>query len=385
MYYLTVKQHPSYRQMSLEEFMFGNPEPALISMNQACTRTYTMDKAGNPTVWRKYNIINLICKLEQFNAMTDGLMNADRHTLYKSFLIPKKSGGVRKIDAPSDVLMGFQRYLKELIESEFVGADRSGALYHTSAFAYVNGRCTIDAVKRHQQNESKWFAKYDFSNFFGSTTKEFVMHILGMVVPFSEIMRSDRGRCALDRAIDIAFLDGVLPQGTPLSPLITNIMMIPIDFTLANALRDFNKQRFVYTRYADDIIVSSVYDFDFRGMEAKINQVLKEFNAPFKINNKKTRYGSSSGRNWNLGVMLNRENKITIGKKRKKEFVTMIDNFIMDTINGKPWGKENVMILDGLRNYYQMVEGDEITGILNHAGRKFNVNVQKMIKQSLKA
>ena len=51
------------------------------------------------------------------------------------------------------------RTLKAILETDF------GALHHTSAFAYVKGRCTLDAARKHQQNESRWFLHTDFSNF----------------------------------------------------------------------------------------------------------------------------------------------------------------------------------------------------------------------------
>lgn len=40
-------------------------------------------------------------------------------------------------------------------------------------------------------------------------------------------------------------------------------MMIPVDFKLSNTLRNFEKQSFIYTRYADDFIISSKYDLMF--------------------------------------------------------------------------------------------------------------------------
>ena len=143
------------------------------------------------------------------------------------------------------------RKLKIIFEEDF------HALYHTSAFAYIKNRCTVDAVKRHQANESKWFGKFDLSNFFGNTTMDFVLQQFAMIFPFSEVMKTERGKSALRTALELAFLNGGLPQGTPISPTITNIMMIPIDFKLSNGFRNFNDQSFVYTRYADDFIVSS--------------------------------------------------------------------------------------------------------------------------------
>lgn len=357
--------------------MFGNPQPSLISMNQACTRTYIVNTPSKALLER-YNFDQLIAQLEQFNLLTYGLRMVDRHTLYRSFKIPKKKGGFRQIDAPNDLLMGFLRTLKSILENDF------GALYHTSAFAYIKGRCTLDSIKRHQKNSSRWFAKYDFSNFFGSTTKGFVMQMLSMIFPFSEVMKTERGRTALDNALDLAFLDGVLPQGTPISPLLTNLMMIPVDHALYNKFRDFDKSQFVYTRYADDILVSSKYNFDFRKIESEINYVLHGFRAPFKIKKEKTRYGSSAGSNWNLGVMLNKDNNITIGSKKKRQFAAMITNYILDSLHGKPWPKNDIMVLDGYRNYYMMVEPERINQIITRISRKFGVNVNKMLKNDLR-
>ena len=259
-----------------------------------------------------------------------------------------------------------------------------GALYHTSAFAYIKNRSTIDAAKRHQINESKWFGKYDLSDFFGSTTINFVINQLKTIFPFSEILKSDYGETIMRKALDLAFLNGGLPQGTPFSPLITNIIMIPIDYKLSNKLRQHNKQTFVYTRYADDFIVSSRYDFDVNNIENVIKETLNEFNAPFTVKDSKTRYGSSSGKNWILGVMLNRDNEITVGHKRKKHLQTMLSNYIMDKKNGKRWNREDIQVMEGCRSYCQMVEGETIDKIISHINAKFSVDVMALIKADLR-
>lgn len=386
MIYIVVKQPPIYHQMTIEEFLFSDVyKSPVINRTQTNTRTYEVT-----TVSDRLNFIdidNCIQKLEAFNEATRDLHNVERKSLYREFYIPKKSGGLRKIDAPEGELMDALRRLKTIFEEDF------GALYHTSAFAYVKGRSTLDAVKRHQSNESRWFAKYDLSNFFGSTTKEFVLKMFSMVYPFSEVIMDNHGLEELSYAIDLAFLDGGLPQGTPISPLITNIMMIPVDFMLTKGFRNFQytnrngeeaRNYCVYTRYADDFIVSSKYDFDFRKAEAYIVDVLKSFDAPFTIKEQKTRYGSSAGSNWNLGVMLNKDNKITVGHKKKKRFQAMLTSFVLDTKNGNPWPLEDVQQLEGYRNYYKMVEGDAIDCIVNHLGKKFDVDIVKLIKDTLK-
>lgn len=384
MVYITVKLPPMYHQITLEEFLdnYFAPETELehpvINQNQTNTRTYEAERI-NDKYLRNINIAELIKKLVQFNESTEELRSQPRKSLYREFHIPKKSGGLRKIDAPEPELMDALRRLKTIFEDDF------GVLYHTSAFAYIKKRSTIDAVKRHQANESKWFGKYDLSNFFGSTTLEFVIKMFSMVFPFSEIVKYELGLNELRKALELAFLDGGLPQGTPISPLITNVMMIPIDYKLANSFRDFNRQRFIYTRYADDFLISSRYTFSFKDVENHIVEVLKSFDAPFTIKSAKTRYGSSAGSNWNLGVLLNKDNEITIGHKRKRQFQAMLHSFIMDAANGKEWDMSDIQTMEGYRNYYRMVEKDAIDGIIEHINSKHNVDVVSMIKERLRA
>ena len=380
MVYIVVKQPPIYHQMTLEEFLFKTTTvPGVINENLANTRTYAKETvSANLSRKLNFNIDKLINILEEFNNFTEEMRRKPRRSLYYEFYIPKKSGGLRKIDAPNDDLMFALRKLKKIFEDDF------RALYHTSAFAYVKKRSTIDAVKKHQSNESKWFAKYDLHNFFGSTTLDFIMKMFSMVYPFSEVVKTDRGMTALRTALELAILDGGLPQGTPISPLITNIMMIPIDFKITNELRDYDRQRYIYTRYADDFIISSKYNFDHKRIEKYIIDTLNEFGAPFTINEKKTRYGSSAGSNWNLGVMLNSNNEITVGYKEKRRFQAMLTSYVLDKRNGNPWDLHDIQVLNGLKNYYIMVEGKNIRQLISHMSEKLGTNIEKSIHEDLK-
>jgi hypothetical protein len=378
MVYITVMQSPIYHQMTLEEFLFQNFQaPTVINTNVSNTRTYAYETVSEYFTSR-IDTDALIRKLVRFNEQTEALRAQERSTLYETFHIPKKSGGLRRIDAPKPELMNALRNLKTIFEENF------HALYHTSAFAYVKNRCTVDAVKRHQKNNSKWFGKLDLHDFFGSTTLDYVIKMFSMVFPFSEIVKLPNGEAELRKALDLAFLNGGLPQGTPLSPLITNVMMIPVDYKLANAFRDFDKQRFIYTRYADDFIISSKVDFDVHRVEKLVVDTLHEFGAPFTINESKTRYGSSAGRNWNLGVMLNKDNEITVGHKKKRQFQSMLYNYITDKRKGISWPREDVQTMQGLHSYYRMVESETIDAIVKHTNEKMETDVLRLIKDDLR-
>lgn len=378
MVYITVMQSPIYHQMTLEEFLFQNFQAqTILNTNVSNTRTYAYETVSEHFTSR-IDTDALIRKLVRFNDQTEALRAQERSTLYETFHTPKKSGGLRRIDAPKPELMNALRNLKTIFEEDF------HALYHTSAFAYVKNRCTVDAVKRHQKNNSKWFGKLDLHDFFGSTTLDYVIKMFSMVFPFSEIVKFPNGEAELRKALDLAFLNGGLPQGTPLSPLITNVMMIPVDYKLANAFRDFDKQRFIYTRYADDFIISSKVDFDVHRVEKLVVDTLHEFGAPFTINESKTRYGSSAGRNWNLGVMLNKDNEITVGHKKKRQFQSMLYNYITDKRKGISWPREDIQTMQGLHSYYRMVEPETIDAIVKHTNEKMETDVLRLIKDDLR-
>jgi len=375
--YITIKQPPKFYQMTFEDIMAGIDDLSKYVMpNVTNTRTYWVDRP-NAELLEKTNVSRMVELLNAFNQSKEALFVQNRASLYHTFHIPKSSGGLRRIDAPLPELMNALRELKTIFETQMF------ALYHTTAFAYVRGRSTIDAVKRHQRNESKWFLKLDFADFFGSTTPIFVLEMLSLMFPFSEIVKTQYGRGELEKALSLCFLNNGLPQGTPISPFLTNTMMVAVDHKISNSLRNFDNRRFVYTRYADDLLISCKIDFDKDLVQKLVIDTLAEFNAPFSIKREKTRYGSSAGRNWNLGLMLNSDNQITIGHKRKKEFKAMLDNYMRDRLTENRWGLHDIQVLGGLISYYRGVEKDYIDHVISKCGEKHRANVRKCIKSDL--
>lgn len=377
MVFVVQKAKPRYHQMSLEDAWFGDDSAhSWIQPNTTNTITYHT----NNTPRSRSDVMQIrrfVTELSAFECKYRDLIRADKSTLYRTFYVPKSSGGLRRIDAPNEQL---SNALRELIVI-FKSCAGSDYLYHTSAFAYISGRSNVTCIKRHQSNESKWFGKFDIHNFFGSTTLDFVMSMFSQIYPFSELCGNVLFNELLRSVMSLCFLNGVLPQGTPISPLIINIMMIPVDYEMERFCRD---NSMVYTRYADDFIVSSRYSFKFRDVEAEITNCLKKYNAPFELNREKTRYGSSAGSNWNLGIMLNKDNKMTIGRAKKRQFESMLSAYAKDKKNGTAWTLEDVQHLEGLKSYYKMIEGDVIDRIIAHISSKNGVDIQKEMKKDLR-
>lgn len=368
--YITVNIEPKVYQLTFDDILNGCTEASFApAKDTRDTRTW-LTNSINPVLLDKTNFRAMYEALAAFNEKYAALIAVeDKSALYRSFKIPKRSGGLRKIDAPQDELMLALRELKAILEKKFY------ASYHTAAFAYVHGRSTIDSVKRHQANNSRWFLKMDAKGFFPSTTEKFLTEMLYKIYPFCSFVNHDYGyKETLEKALSLCFLNGGLPQGTPTSPMLTNMMMIPIDHAIAKMCRE-HTPHLCYTRYADDILISSQFDFKWSEVQNAVTDIFGQFSAPFTLNAEKTRYGSSAGRNWNLGVMLNKDNKITIGHEKKKVFKAMIFQFMTDYLNGNPWSLEDVQHFLGLASYYRMVEGGEIDKILKSYSEKFGKDV----------
>lgn len=371
--YITVPLAPVYRQLTFEDIISGRVDVSKpVYTNESNTKTVYVDNPNYDLV-RKANVYGFTKQLRAFNQSFAHLFDAERSSLYRSFKIPKKSGGMRQIDAPEDELMTALYTLKGILESR-------GATHHTTAFAYVRRRSPKNALERHQRNESHWYLKMDFSNFFGSTTKEFVERMMESIYPFSEVMRDTDGRAELMKALDLCFLNGGLPQGTPMSPMLTNLIMIPVDHLFSRALRSHN-DNFVYTRYADDILVSCKVDFKQEEIISMLTDVLNEVGAPYALNEEKTRYGSRAGSNWNLGLMINKDNQITIGHKRKKHIHAMVHNYLADRENGVAWSVEDVMYMEGVLSYLKGIEPEYYNRVLLFNNEKFSTSLLDCIRE----
>lgn len=290
---------------------------------------------------------------------------------YRHFEIPKKnSNKTRPIDAPDETVSMYQNVYKAYIEETLK------VLPHKAAHAYVAERSTITAMQMHQRNESKWFLQLDLKNFFNSINEEFLRKRLLEVYPFKFIPKEN-----LDAIINISLLNGTLPQGSHLSPTLTNLIMVPIDHAITKILHNYKKHHYVYTRYADDITISCKQKFDWREIKGIVESVFRTWEVPFRINEEKTRFGSSAGRNYHVGLILNKDNQISVGHKKNNKFKAMIFNFCT---TGDEWEIQDVYKMLGLISYYKAVEPDFVNRVLDKYSTRFNFDVLEKAKNLVK-
>lgn len=157
---------------------------------------------------------------------------------YRTFSIPKKSGGLRTISSPYPSLKECQRW----IATQIVGR----LPLHPCATAYRPGSSIVSNVDPHL-GAGPHVLVVDLQDFFPSISKK---RLIGW---FSALGYNYEVSIAL---ASLCCLDGHLPQGSPASPHLSNAICTTLDRRLAGIASHFN---LAYTRYADDICLSGPY------------------------------------------------------------------------------------------------------------------------------
>lgn len=369
MIYLTYKINPQkhIRQEDLFDIILNDKEAPKTKNLQYTEHTTILVEHVVETKFNQYQCKVLYGKLKQLvdselykQLIAEGV---DNH--YTTFKIPKNSGGYRTIEAPDTELKTVLKMVKDIMQND------CQIIPHNAAFAYIPKRSTVDALKKHQYNKSRHYLHLDLKDFFTSCDAEFIHKQLKQIFPFSYLYDFEDGKELLTKVVNLALYKGHLPQGTPLSPYLTNLLMVPIDYALNNLCKQRNKQHFVYTRYADDIDISSVYEFDYKKLLKEIEQILQK-QTPLKINYKKVHYGTTAGQNWHLGLIINKENKISIGNRRKRELKVTLLNYCKHKAD---WSKEDKQSFRGELAYFRNIEPDYHDYLIKKYSDKYNNGV----------
>lgn len=233
--------------------------------------------------------------------------NRDPKKRYKHFSIPKKSGGVRDISVPVKGLKSMLTYLNMVLQAMYEPSD--------AAMGFVPGSSIADNAAVHV---GKYYVfNTDLKDFFPSIHQARIWKVL-QLKPFSlnkELASVIAGLCCMLDANG----NGVLPQGSPCSPILTNIVCRQLDRRLSGLAKRFNLR---YTRYADDITFSSDYNVFQEESEfmTEFKRIIADQN--FIFNDKKTRLQKRNQRQEVTGLVVN--DKVNV----VREYVRDIRNLL---------------------------------------------------------
>lgn len=257
---------------------------------------------------------------------------------YKKFDIPKKNGEVRKINAPTKKLKKLQKQLANLLYECFDEICNTNKTQKSLSHGFRRNHSIITNAKKHKNK--RYVFNIDLQDFFPSIN---FGRVRGFFIKNQHFRLNDNVATAIAQ---IACYDNELPQGSPCSPIISNLIGHLLDVRMVNLAK---KTKTTYSRYADDLTFSTnkkdfpekialrKKDSDWvvgKSLRKEIEKV------GFLLNDKKTSMQYKTSRQMTTGLIVNK--KINIRKEYYKKARSMCyelfktDAFYIDTIDTLP-------------------------------------------------
>ncbi|MFD8569578.1 reverse transcriptase family protein [Streptomyces sp. NPDC059639] len=248
---------------------------------------------------------------------------------YEDISIPRRNGRkMRSISSPHPPLLQVQRWILDRVVAPLPA--------HPNSFAYAAGSSIKTCAEKHLG--ATWLVKLDIRNFFETINEVQVYKVFQSAgyqpLPSLEMARIctryagharhvDRTRFHKNSSYRVIGqyskpLMGFVPQGAPTSGALANQVARSLDDELTR-LAKFNDM--VYTRYADDIAISSSRSFD-RGLALSIVHragVIMRRNG-FTPHKQKTRIVPPGARKIILGLLVD-GSEVRINRKMRARLV----------------------------------------------------------------
>lgn len=225
--------------------------------------------------------------------------------------IPKDGGGTRTLGIPNVTDRVIQQAIHQVLSPHWE------VDFSDHSYAYRPGRSQAEAIKTaagYVSNGKTWVVDIDLKSFFDQVNHDKLMHLLRGKVKDKRL-----------RALIGAYLrapwqeaDGRktkrmlgLPQGSPLSPLLANIYLDPLDNELESRGLDF-------VRYADDIAIFVSSERSARRVYESVTAWLKK-HLRLEVNDKKSGVGPSDQTSL-LGVRIYTDGEVGISPKALRRF-----------------------------------------------------------------
>lgn len=257
---------------------------------------------------------------------------------YKTYSIPKRTGGRRTINHPTPELKFLQRWMTQNL---------FGVLpVHHAVTSYRNGVGIAHNARLHASQN--YLLKIDFADFFPSISAEDVRSIMvAHSMKFDPQLTNDD----ITVVVETVCKNGALTIGAPSSPALSNAILYDFDLFVFEACQ---ARHVVYSRYADDIFLSTDEPNRLSNLLEVIRAKLAEGGSPvLRINEDKTVFTSRKRRRVVTGLVLTSDCRLSIGRKKKRQIRSMIHSYENDDL-----AVDEVSYLRGYLAFVNSVEPD---------------------------
>ncbi len=265
--------------------------------------------------------------------------------------IPKPGGGKRKLGIPTVLDRLIQQAICQILTPLF---DPS---FSDNSYGFRLGHSAHDAVlkaREYQQEGKRWVVDMDLKQFFDEVDHDILMSRIGRRVKDKRLKTLINAFLKAGYSIDntVYSSDKGTPQGGPLSPLLSNILLDDLD-------KELERRGHSFCRYADDCniyirskrsgerVMESISRYVEKKLKLKVNCDKSAVDRPWK----RKFLGFSFTSHLNPRIRVPKETEISFRKKLKQMFRLgrgrNLGRFIEETLNP---------VLRGWIQYFSLAE-----------------------------
>jgi len=200
--------------------------------------------------------------------------------------IPKPNDGIRKLGIPTALDRFIQQAIMQALQKYWDKA------FSEHSYGFRPGRSAHQAISRSQQYVEqgyRWVVDIDLEKFFDRVNHDKLMGKLAKRIPdkrLLKIIRAFLNAGMMENGLVSATTEG-MPQGGPLSPLLSNIVLDELD-------RELERRGHRFVRYADDCniyvrseragnrVMENISKFITRKLKLKVNQSKSKVDRPWR-------------------------------------------------------------------------------------------------------
>ena len=199
--------------------------------------------------------------------------------------IPKPGGGRRMLGIPCVIDRLIQQAMHQVLSDQFE------PMFSPHSYGFRPGKSAVQAVQQardYMESGKRWVVDIDMEKFFDRVNHDILMSRVSRVIKDKTVLRLIRRYLQsgiMEQGVATARTEGT-PQGGPLSPLLSNILLHELDMELT-------QRGHAFCRYADDC---NIYVGSERAAQRGLHSVTTFLERRLKL--RVNREKSAAGRPW---------------------------------------------------------------------------------------